>query len=63
MLARAGVPIAIMSADRENPRNLAFHAAMASAFGLPHEEALRAITFDCQSVVEDLLISARVREW
>jgi diaminohydroxyphosphoribosylaminopyrimidine deaminase/5-amino-6-(5-phosphoribosylamino)uracil reductase len=26
-------------------------------------EALRAITFDCESVGEDLLISARVREW
>jgi imidazolonepropionase-like amidohydrolase len=45
VLARAGVPFAIMSADGENPRNVAFHAAMASAFGLPHEEALRSITF------------------
>jgi diaminohydroxyphosphoribosylaminopyrimidine deaminase/5-amino-6-(5-phosphoribosylamino)uracil reductase len=26
-------------------------------------EALRAISFDCQSIGEDLLISARVREW
>jgi diaminohydroxyphosphoribosylaminopyrimidine deaminase/5-amino-6-(5-phosphoribosylamino)uracil reductase len=26
-------------------------------------EALRALTFDCQSVGEDLLISARLREW
>ena len=26
-------------------------------------EALRAITFDCESVGDDLLISARVREW
>ena len=26
-------------------------------------EALRAITFDCESIGEDLLISARVREW
>ena len=26
-------------------------------------EALRAISFDCQSVGEDLLVSARVREW
>jgi diaminohydroxyphosphoribosylaminopyrimidine deaminase/5-amino-6-(5-phosphoribosylamino)uracil reductase len=26
-------------------------------------EALRAITFECESVGEDLLISARVREW
>ena len=26
-------------------------------------EALRALSFDCQSVGEDLLISARLREW
>jgi diaminohydroxyphosphoribosylaminopyrimidine deaminase/5-amino-6-(5-phosphoribosylamino)uracil reductase len=26
-------------------------------------EALRAITFDCESIGEDLLVSARVREW
>jgi diaminohydroxyphosphoribosylaminopyrimidine deaminase/5-amino-6-(5-phosphoribosylamino)uracil reductase len=26
-------------------------------------EALRALTFNCQSVGEDLLISARLREW
>jgi diaminohydroxyphosphoribosylaminopyrimidine deaminase/5-amino-6-(5-phosphoribosylamino)uracil reductase len=26
-------------------------------------EALRAISFDCQSIGEDLLVSARVREW
>lgn len=45
VLARAGVPYAIMANDRENTRNLAFHAAMACAFGLPHEEALRAITY------------------
>ena len=44
VLARAGLPFAIESADRQNPRNLAFHAAMACAFGLPHEEAVRAVT-------------------
>ncbi len=44
VLHRAGVPLAIMSDDAENPRNLAFHAAMACAFGLPREEALRSIT-------------------
>jgi len=44
VLARAGVPFAIQSKDNMNPRNLAHHAAMAAAFGLPHEEALRAIT-------------------
>ncbi len=45
VLARAGIPFAIMSADGENPRNVAFHAAMACAYGLPHAEALRSITF------------------
>ncbi|MBI5433875.1 MAG: amidohydrolase family protein [Planctomycetes bacterium] len=44
VLARAGVPFAIESDDAENPRNVAFHAAMASAYGLPHAEAVRAIT-------------------
>jgi imidazolonepropionase-like amidohydrolase len=45
VLARAGVPFAIMANDPENTRNLAFHAAMACAYGLPHEEAVRAITY------------------
>jgi len=45
VLARAGVSIAITAANDENTRNLPFHAAMACAYGLPHEEALRAITY------------------
>ncbi|MCE9594141.1 MAG: amidohydrolase family protein [Planctomycetes bacterium] len=45
VLARAGVPFAIESADAENPRNVAFHAAMACAYGLPRVEALRSITY------------------
>jgi len=45
VLARAGVPIAIMAEDVDNERNLPFHAATAAAFGLPPEEALRAITY------------------
>jgi len=44
VLFRAGVEFAIQSRDTGNPRNVAFHAAMARAFGLPREEALRAIT-------------------
>lgn len=44
VLARAKVPFAICAADAENTRNLPFHAAMACAFGLPHAEALRAVT-------------------
>jgi imidazolonepropionase-like amidohydrolase len=45
VLARAGVPFAIVADDAENARNQAFHAAMACAYGLPREEALRAITY------------------
>ena len=44
VLARAGVRIAMQTSDDENPRNVAFHAAMAAAYGLPREEAVRAIT-------------------
>ncbi|MBK8180575.1 MAG: amidohydrolase family protein [Planctomycetes bacterium] len=51
VLARAGVPLALQTADRENPRNLAFHAAMASAFGLPRQEALRSITLDAARIL------------
>ena len=45
VLARAGVPFAIRTGDPENERNLAFHAATAAAFGLPAEEAVRAVTY------------------
>ena len=44
VLRRAGIPIAIAGAG-DDPRNLTQHAAQACAFGLPREEALRAITF------------------
>jgi imidazolonepropionase-like amidohydrolase len=43
-LHRAGVRFAIVSADASNARNLPYEAAMARAFGLPAEAALRAIT-------------------
>jgi imidazolonepropionase-like amidohydrolase len=43
-LHRAGVRFAIVSDDSENVRNLPYEAAMAAAFGLPAEVALRAIT-------------------
>ena len=44
VLHRAGVDVSIAGSGGD-PRNVAHHAAMASAFGLPREEALRAITF------------------
>jgi imidazolonepropionase-like amidohydrolase len=44
LLARAGVPIAITANDTHNARNLVQEAGNAVAYGLPHEEALRAVT-------------------
>ena len=44
VLHRAGVEVAILAADDDNTRNLPHHAGVAAAFGLPREEALRAIT-------------------
>jgi len=44
VLHRAGIEVAILAADDDNTRNLPHHAGVASAFGLPREEALRAIT-------------------
>lgn len=44
VLHRAGVPFALCTNDRSNERNLAFQAATAAAYGLPPEEALRAVT-------------------
>jgi len=44
VLHRAGVRVAI-GGDGGDARNLSDHAAMAVAFGLPHEEAVRAVTF------------------
>jgi imidazolonepropionase-like amidohydrolase len=46
VLSRAGVDLAIMPGDEQNTRNLVDHAGMAVAYGLPWEEALRAITLD-----------------
>ncbi|HEX6985224.1 MAG TPA: amidohydrolase family protein, partial [Planctomycetaceae bacterium] len=46
-LRKAGVRFCISGANRfgsSNARNLPYHAATASAFGLPPEEALKAIT-------------------
>ncbi len=43
-LQRAGVRFAIVSNDSHGSRNLPYQAAMARAFGLPAEAALRAIT-------------------
>lgn len=44
LLRRAGVPVAITTNDTHNARNLRQEAGNAVAYGLPWEEALRAIT-------------------
>jgi imidazolonepropionase-like amidohydrolase len=44
LLFKAGVRFAIVSDDASQSRNLPYEAAMARAFGLPAEAALRAIT-------------------
>ncbi len=43
-LHRAGVRFCFRSDDASNARNLGMHAGMAAAFGLPRDEALRAVT-------------------
>jgi imidazolonepropionase-like amidohydrolase len=43
-LNKAGVHFAIVTDDASNARNLPFEAAMAFAFGLPREAAIRSIT-------------------
>lgn len=44
ILHRAGVRIAMQTNDAHNVRNLPFMAGIAAAYGLPADEALRAIT-------------------
>lgn len=44
VLHEAGVRLAIQSNSSSDVRNLPYHAAMAAAYGLPKEEALKAIT-------------------
>jgi imidazolonepropionase-like amidohydrolase len=39
-----GIRFAIQTADAHNTRNLPYHAAACAAFGLPREEALKAVT-------------------
>jgi imidazolonepropionase-like amidohydrolase len=44
LLSKAGVKIAFQTNDSAYSRNLPYHAGMAAAFGLPKEEALKAVT-------------------
>jgi imidazolonepropionase-like amidohydrolase len=43
-LYEAGIPFCIRSGGSTNTRNLPYEAAMAASFGLPPEEALKAVT-------------------
>ena len=43
-LLDAGIPFAIQSSDSHNTRNLPYHAGSCAAFGLPKDEALKAVT-------------------
>ncbi|MGE0772551.1 MAG: amidohydrolase family protein [Cyclobacteriaceae bacterium] len=44
MMQKAGVKVAIRSADSENVRNLPYHAGFAVAYGMDKQEALKAVT-------------------
>ncbi len=46
VLAGAGVQIAFQSSDASNSRTLPYHAALASAYGMNPDEALRAVTIN-----------------
>ncbi len=64
-LHEGGIPFAITDGQGlgpSNSRNLPFHAAMAAAYGLPREAALRAITLDAATIlgVEDRIGSLEV---
>src|SRR6185312_559336 len=45
-LAKRGVKIAFATYDAHNVRNLPYAAGYATAFGLPHDEALKALTIN-----------------
>ncbi|MEK6303400.1 MAG: amidohydrolase family protein [Acidobacteriota bacterium] len=44
LLSKAGVKIAFQTLESAEARDLPYHAGMAAAFGLPKEEALKAVT-------------------
>jgi imidazolonepropionase-like amidohydrolase len=48
---RAGVKICFGTFDTEFARNVGFEAAQAVAFGLPHDEALRALTINSAQIL------------
>ncbi len=62
LMHAAGVKIALRSDDTANARNLPYHAGFATAYGLPLEEALRAVTINPAEIfgVSDRLGSLEV---
>ncbi len=62
VLARAGVQIAFQTASAPDSRNVAYNAALATAYGLDPEEALRALTINPARIlgVQDRLGSIEV---
>ena len=50
VLARAGVKIAFQTADASNVRNLPYNAALATAYGLDPDQALRALTLSAAEI-------------
>jgi imidazolonepropionase-like amidohydrolase len=50
-LVRAGVKIAFATGDANNARLLPYHAAMAVAWGLPREEAIKALTINAAELL------------
>jgi len=50
VLARAGVKIAFQTDNASDSRNLAYNAALATAYGLDPEEALRSVTINAAQI-------------
>ena len=51
VLADAGVRIAFRSGESASARDLPYHAAMAVAYGLPEDRAMRALTSDAAAIL------------
>jgi len=62
---KAGVKFAFGSFDNEFSRNLPYQAATAVAFGLPHDEALKAVTLNAAQIwgVSDRMGSIEEGKW
>jgi imidazolonepropionase-like amidohydrolase len=51
VLHRAGVKIAFQSASAATARDLPYQVGVACAFGLPHEEAMKAVTINAAEIL------------